>query len=149
MEDIIYNKVSNLLKDIPELRDIDLDYGQLDIYETRPALAFPCVLIDIEFPRTQSLDYDKEVQQITGIITLRIAVDVIGETAIRTPVLSRNNALERFALNNLVYKKLQRYRDKEGEFDRVSQVQEKRSDGYKVTNMKFETVFLDRSATSD
>lgn len=152
MEDIIYNKVLQVLQpllDSKAIRQIDLDYGQLEFYEQRPALAFPAVLVEVEFPRTQSLSYDKTIQLVNAVVTLRVVLDVVHETSSITPVLSRSKALERFRINKDIYKLLQVYEDGEtGQFDRISQVQEKRDDGYKVTQTKYALTFQDHTAAT-
>ncbi len=152
METIIYNKALAILQGIPAIRDIDLDWGQLEYYdpEYRPALAFPAALIDIDFPRTRSIDTGDTVQEVDAIVTIRLAHDFIGETAKRTPLQHRNKALQAaFGLNSQVYKAFQKYEgedDETGGFDRISQTQEKRPDGVKVTRLQFAMSFTDHTA---
>lgn len=153
MEGIIYNKVLKALKpllDNQTVREIDLDYGQLEIYETRPKLAFPAILVDVELPNTQSLDYHKSIQRVTARVTLRAAIDIIHESSSITPVLSRAKALERFNINKETFRLMQTFRDDDIDgFDRLSQTQEKRADGYKVTNTIFECIIEDNAESQD
>ncbi|MFD2961351.1 MULTISPECIES: hypothetical protein [Olivibacter] len=150
MEEVLLNKVTTVLQpliDSNNIKEIDFDYGQLEYYDTRPDLNFPAILVEIDFPNTQSMSFDKTIQHVNAIITLRIALQVIDESSTRTPILRRNKALERFSLNKEVYKLMQSFTDDEtGYFDRISQTQEKRVDGYKVTNMKFAVSFEDHTA---
>lgn len=152
MEDIIYKKALMALKPLLDnntIREIDLDYGQLDIYDGRPKVAFPCILIDIDFPRTESQDYNGTVQILHAVVTLRIALDVTQESSSITPEPIREKALERFGVNREVYKLMQQYDDGYNSkgFDRTSQQQEKRVDRYKVTVMRFSHTPEDKTAS--
>lgn len=48
----IYLTLLELLNLVPALKFTDLDKGQLEFYQTRPAVAFPCALIKIEITKT-------------------------------------------------------------------------------------------------
>ena len=43
----IYKSIRNILNvNVPNVAQVDMDYGQLRLYEGRAALKFPCVLLD-------------------------------------------------------------------------------------------------------
>ena len=54
---------------------IDRDRGQIDIYQERPAVKFPCALIKVNQPRRNNLS--SSTQQITETIQIRIAFEQI------------------------------------------------------------------------
>ena len=53
MDQIFSAVQSRLQQKVSELKWIDFDFGQLDAYELRPPVQFPCALIDIELPETR------------------------------------------------------------------------------------------------
>lgn len=70
----IYTAVMARLKDqVPELKWIDLDTGQLDVKSDRPAVLFPCALIGIGVrPKRNITD---TIQECDAIVTIRLAFD--------------------------------------------------------------------------
>lgn len=133
----IYNQLK-------KIRWADMDKGQLEFYETRPAVAFPCALIKVEISKTENLG--NNIQRCYGRGTIRLAFDYVGETSAKTPEALRLQSLEYFELLKAVYLAVQGKTGGTGKFDRVSAVEENRPDGLKVLNMPFTTVWLDKSA---
>lgn len=145
---IIYNQLLTLLGQIPELRWIDVDFGQIDSYETRPPIAFPAALIDIELPECS--DEGDKIQRCTCRVSLRLVFDTYGETSAAAPAIDRNKATRYFDTVEKVYVKLQGYYDDNIDgLSRKDVFQEKRDDGLKVTVMRFETEFDDFSANTE
>jgi len=139
----IYNTLLKLLGEIPELRWIDLDKGQLDY--TRPAVAFPCALISIQYSNCQ--DMSLKIQQCTILATVRLGFDFTGETSAKTPEPNRETALAYYDLANKVYSKIQGYTDKEVRpFSRKRMTEEVRGGGIKVLTIPFETIYTDQTA---
>ena len=134
----IYNQLK-------KLRWVDMDKGQLEFYETRPAVAFPCALIKVEITKTENLG--NNVQRCFGRGTIRIAFDYVGETSAKTPEALRQQSLEYFELLKGVYLAIQGKIGGTGKFDRQSAAEENRPDGLKVLNMPFTTVWIDKSAS--
>lgn len=72
------NFFGQLLKDIytqlktqvPELRWIDQDFGQLEIFQVRPSVSFPCALID--FQQTSYSNMSQLAQAGDLTITVRL-----------------------------------------------------------------------------
>ena len=50
MEQVFLAVQAQLTSKVSELEWIDLDFQQLDSYELRPPVLFPCALIDVELP---------------------------------------------------------------------------------------------------
>lgn len=143
---IIYSKLLELLSEIPTLKWIDLDKGQLDLTD-RPPVAFPCALIEIDLPRCEDLGAKK--QHCNASFTIRLGFNVLGETSAVTPGARRDAALNYFDLVDEVYAKLQGYGNTQlSPFSRKRISNERRADGLKVIVMTFETEFNDFSATS-
>lgn len=73
----LLNSIYTVIKqEVPAIKFIDEDHGQIDTYDTRPSVVFPAALISINF------NYNKqggEVYTRTGMITARIAYNPIGE----------------------------------------------------------------------
>lgn len=91
-----------LEKEIPELRWIDEDEGQLNTLPgNRPAVDYPCCLIDIHYPRCE--DSTETEQMVTVSITLKLAFQPTGETNSRAPREVRSRALGRFAMADKVH----------------------------------------------
>ncbi|WP_143960242.1 hypothetical protein [Litoribacter populi] len=141
----IYEKVLAKLQEIPELRWIDLDKGQLDSYETRPNVNFPCALISMQLPRCEDLGAKK--QQCTALVTIRLGFDFSGNTSSVTPEAERAKSLAYFDLCEKVYQKLQGWNDENiNKFSRQNFREERRGDNYKVVAIPFSSGFLDFSA---
>lgn len=95
-----------LEKEVPELRWIDEDEGQLNTQPgARPAVDFPCCLIDIHYPRCED---STETEQVIAVgITIKLAFQPVGETNSRAPREVRSRALGRFAVADKVHRCLQ------------------------------------------
>lgn len=141
---ILYKKLIELLTEIPEIKWVDLDKGQFDLTD-RPPVVFPCALIEIGLP--QCSDIGAKKQQCVAQFTIRLGINVLENTSANTPEARLNSALAYYDLADLVYAKLQGYYDRQlGSFSRRSITQERRTDGYKVMVLAFETVFTDTTA---
>lgn len=142
IEDLFID-VCDLINEVPEIKWVDLDFGQMDS-ETRPAVLFPCALVSIDLPNTN--DVGNKVQKPQVIINVKLCFNYNGETSTGTPPVSRARALEYYGLVKSVYKKLQGARIGTGALKRRAQVESARPDKIKIVDMPFETFFLDNSA---
>lgn len=96
----------HLEKNVPEIRWIDEDEGQLSTQPgVRPAVDFPCCLIDINYPDCQ--DTNETEQLVNATITLRIGFQPISETHNKTPEPVRRRALERLSVIEKVQEAMQ------------------------------------------
>lgn len=79
------------------------DWGQLDFYNERPPVNFPCVLFDIE--EVQFSDLTRKAQRGEAILTLRVAhFDPVNLSALAP---DREKPFRMFALLRLIYTRLQ------------------------------------------
>jgi hypothetical protein len=82
MDKQIYLAISaRILQEVPEFKWIDYDWGQLSSSE-RPAVAFPCVLIDIAYSDCRNLSEGAGAteQLVTASISLKLAFEPFGDT---------------------------------------------------------------------
>lgn len=79
------------------------DWGQLDFYNERPPVNFPCVLLDVA--EAEFTDHSRKVQQVDAILTVRVAhFDPVNVSALAP---DRNKAFRMFALLRMIYACLQ------------------------------------------
>ncbi len=99
----IYTAIlAQLQQEVPELKWIDLELGQLDTPE-RPPVAFPCALIEIGLQAKRNLtDTTQEGQANIGV---RLTFDTPMQTAAHSK--AREKSLQVYELINKVYKALQ------------------------------------------
>lgn len=131
---------------VPEIRYTDLDLGQLEYYETRPAVSFPCVLID--FPSAQYSDHSFNTQWGNFSISCRLGFSPFSSANSLAPDLSKEKALQFYEIENKLYVALQTF-DAGGiiqPMTRISIATEKREDPYRVREMIFTTATEDDSA---
>lgn len=140
---LIQEKFAN---DVPEVRWVDQDFGQLENYEERPAVLWPCVLVDFT---TTSYDQMTNKEQL-GLPTIqfRIGFNPYSNTSSSTPVPYREKALEYYELEDKIYQKFQGW-DAGGLMQPITRTiggTEKREDAIRVRLMNFTTMFTDKSA---
>ncbi|MRN01694.1 hypothetical protein D1Z97_11100 [Riemerella anatipestifer] len=102
----LYTKLFELLKEIPEIKYIDLNFGQ--IMEEKPPLAYPAVLIGINIVSTDT--FQDIFQQINAEFTLTLVIKA-GDTSSLTEENRREQALAYLDLTEKIYNKLQGYED--------------------------------------
>lgn len=139
----LFIDVSDYLNtEVSALNWIDYDAGQLDT--NKPAVAFPCCLIDITYP--QCTDNDNEQQQVVNAeISLRVAFAPTAPTNTATPVNIRAAALSIFDTIEKIHKAMQSWSDsyKVTPCSRSNAQREKRSDGLPVYRIPYRTTFID------
>lgn len=129
------------LKTVAALKWIDIDFGQLNTPE-RPAVAFPCALIDVAYPACE--DSDGNLQLVTATITLRVAFnDFTGRTGADSPTL--NDTLSLFDTLNVIHCAMQSWTDAGyiNPLSRQNAQVEKRNDGIKVYRIVYQTTFAE------
>jgi len=140
----IYLKTVARLKTVPALKWIDMEDGQLEFFELRPAVAFPCALVEVEYPNCSN--ESDEIQLVTARITVRLAFEPIGQTNSSAPTTVQTKALSRYDAVNACFTALQGWSDTEiSGFSRISQATEKRDDNLKVIRQVWETTFLEEA----
>ena len=145
----IYEEISKQLQQqVPELKWIDLDKGQLKIIgkDDKPPLIYPCALISITLPRCKDLtDYTQDCE---GVITVRLAFDPIlhMRTSTGAPEDARENSLGPYDIIAGTYKALQGFGTKY--FDPLSRTSQSEESHAKLFVYKqlFGTKFEDLTA---
>lgn len=128
---------------VPEVRWIDADEGQLNASNQRPPVAFPCVLIDMTYPQTEAMNATAE--KIRVQFSLRIAFEGYGQTSSAAPGSVRERALERLDILEKIHRTLQWWNcDRQiNPLRRQRVTTERRQDGLKIYNMTYESAFID------
>jgi hypothetical protein len=155
----LYLDLSTYLKTaVPALKWIDQDFGQLEIYEYRPNVNFPCVLID--FSAAQFENQSRLVQSGFLTVTIRLGFAPFSQSYQEAPLNVKEKALEYYDLEQELYKALQGWQpENAGEryaqpFIRVSAQTEQRvsasgaqdASGLRVRIITFTTYYDDLSA---
>lgn len=128
------------------LRFITQDIGQLENYEMRPAVSWPCCLIDIDnfnFSDAQS----KHHQIGQGTVTVRLGLVKYTDLSNLTPDQAKAKAVEYLEVEQEVYTALHAWAP--NGFSRCIRqvaVTERRDDDIRVRVMKFSIAFTDESA---
>lgn len=145
MEQIFISVQQKLKNDVVEVKWIDFDFGQLDFYKLRPAVAWPCVLIDLDIPAAS--DRGKLSQLNACNVIVRVAFEMPGQTHQATPQTVKDKAMNVFDILNKIWASLHGHQA-EG-FNAMlfrGMTIEKREDPLKVYQMRFETSFERRPA---
>lgn len=143
----LYNALVEKLKvAVPAIRYIEQDLSQLEHYEIRPAVSWPCCLIDLEefnFSNAGGVNN----QLVEGIITLRIGLVKYTDSNNLVPENIRENALQFFEIEELVYKALHAWAPNGfSKLTRLVSATEKRDDDIRVRILKFAISYTDTSA---
>lgn len=107
----VLQNIQTILGNIPELKYIDEDWGQLDDYSPNPPTQFPLVLIDIGNLQYSDISRDtKKIpinrQMATGTIVLSIANLKLTNTSFNTPQSQKNAAWSIWDIIEDVHKSL-------------------------------------------
>lgn len=144
MKTIYLALMAQLQAEVPEIKWIDLDTGQLDS-STRPAVAFPCALIGISIqPKSNITDY---IQDCSATISVRLAWETSVRTSNNTPALELEKSMAVYDTIAAVYKALQGFST--ANFDslmRKRQDREKSRHGLFQYRFDFSTEFEDNTA---
>jgi hypothetical protein len=143
----LYKAVMERLKtEVPSIRWIDLDEGQIDMQKERPGIAFPGVLIGISLPKCE--DQYGDVQLCRAEMIVRVVQNPpAGRTNSEAPEEVRETTMKRYELIDSVYRALQGFGTQEfSRLSRIRQAKEDRRDGLFVYRISFYTEFLDMGA---
>lgn len=142
----LYESIMQRIKDkVPQIKYIDQDLGQLENYDLRPAVAFPCSLIDTdEFEFSEQGNEPRQIGD--GFIVIRMGVPAWSSSAGITPSGVREKALEYYEIEHSIFKALH-YWSPDG-FSKLLRRKvrtEKRDDGIRVRIIVFQVVYTDSS----
>lgn len=143
----IYSAVmARLEAEVTKLKWIDLDAGQLDARNDKPAVVFPCAIIGVAIRPTRLLT--DTIQDCEATITVRLAFDnQPGRTSSQTPAAVREKSLEVYDIIAEVYAALQGWGTQN--FDpltRIRQGKENSVNSYFQYRIEFKTTFEDNTA---
>lgn len=136
----LYDEILQKIKtDVPEVRYINQDVGQLENYELRPPVSWPCVLMDVdEF--TYSQMQHEQGQIADGIITIRLGLVQYTQSDNLVPDNIRPNALAYYEVEDKLVQKLHGWApDGWSRLIRVKSVTERRDDDIRVRVIQFAT----------
>jgi hypothetical protein len=144
--DILYQDLlTRLAAQVPDLRWIDYDQGQIDYPAEHYPIDFPAVLIDFE--NTEWEDIGQQIQGGDVTITFRVVFRLYEDLNNHTPAASRQEGLNKLQLLNTLHKALQGFAGVHyNALSRVRQFTEKRDDGLKVVAMQYGTYLTDQHA---
>lgn len=136
--------IARLQAEVPALKWIDMDMGQLDTAE-RPAVAWPCALVGIRIPKASSIT-DME-QDCTAKVSIALGFDKPGQTSANAAEANRTAGLAVYDVIADVYKALQGWGTENFDsLDRTSQGDEKTRNGTFKYRIDFATQFIDATA---
>ena len=140
----IYLKVQQrITAEVPELY-VDQDLGQLDHYDIRPAVSFPCALLDVDdFTFT---DNGNNTQQGIGMLKIRLAVAAYSPSNNLAPNEVKLKALGYYDIEQKIQKALQGWKG-EG-FSRLLRAKAKtelRNDNIRVRQIAYSVFISDDS----
>lgn len=90
-------EIQKKLAEIPTLKYVDEDWGQLDYYSPNMPVQFPCCLIDVQAAQFDNLSKDfgkrpKDRQKATVHIELTLANMKLSNTSYKSPKVQKTNA---------------------------------------------------------
>jgi hypothetical protein len=145
----VYLGVMERLKEkVPALRFIDQDVGQLDFYNDRPPVAFPCVLIDINSGSFSNMGQGAQIYE--GSLILRLAVPMWSSGSNLTPLDARKLAVQLYEIEQQIHEALHTWSTTEwGIMTRLSATTERRDDPIRVRQLVYGLEFEDNSLRPD
>jgi hypothetical protein len=138
---------TKILADLPEIKWVDQDLGQLESYEVRPPVLFPCVLIDFDNTTFDQMQQDRQAGNCS--FTLRLGFPAFSPAHSAAPESAKEKALQYYEIENRLYALVQGF-DADGIMQpatRVSvQTERREEDSLRVRVMTFTTAFEDSTA---
>ncbi len=133
---------------VPAIVYIDQDMGQLytDRSNTRPQVAWPCLLIDFENFKFGNMGTD--VQTAEGTILLRLGFAPSSSSTATTPGAYTQKAISYYDIEWALHKALQGYSPGTdvGSLTRTSTITQRRTDTIRVRELRYSIAFQDYSA---
>jgi hypothetical protein len=144
----LYVDLSTHLKAaVPKLKWIDMDFGQLEHFEYKPEVAFPCSLVDFlaaNYSNTSNLDQIGDV-----LVQIRLGFAPFSQSHQTAPLNVKEKALEYFTIEQEIYQAIQGWQNSFTDpFIRVSAATDSRFEeiGLRVRLLTFSTSYHDESA---
>lgn len=143
----LFIELSDFIKaQVPEIKWIDQDFGQLEHFEYRPDVDFPCLLIDFAATSYSDMSEGSQIGEVT--VMLRLAFNPFSQSYQAAPTDVRQKAVAYYALEQKVFNNVQGwYNDFTTPFDRIgSDTEQRHQDGLRVRIQTFTTSYEDYSA---
>jgi len=132
---------------VPEIRYIAQDMGQLEHYEIRPPVSWPCCLIDVGDDFNFSDVAGTFKQQADGLIMFRLGMVKYTDSNNLVPANIRENALQYFEIEQKLFVALHGWAPAGfGRLLRRKSTKELREDDILVRRVPFAISFTDESA---
>lgn len=127
----------------PEVRYIAQDVGQLEDYEVRPPVSWPCALLDIDELKYSDLG-NHTTQMGEGFINIRLGLVQYTKSSNLTPDAWMAKALDYYEVEQKVFKALHGWAPTGwGKLLRRASATEKREDSIRVVVMRFAISYKD------
>ena len=142
--------VARIKEQVPEIKWIDQDFGQLENYADRPAVQFPCVLIDFPDQHFKELGDRDQWGEVT--IQFRIGFAAFSSANSAAPLSAQELALQYYEIENKMFVALNGWVPLyNGEaicqpIIRIRAVTEGRDDAYRVRVNQYTTGYEDKGA---
>jgi hypothetical protein len=134
---------ARLKAQVPELRYIDQDLGQLEV--ERPPVSYHCALID--FVDWSFEDVGDNIQFASGAVIIRLGMQAWSSSSNLTPVLHQDKALSFYDVEWKTYKALHGWKPANyGYLMRTNVNTEEREDNLRVRAIRFSCSFEDSNA---
>ena len=130
-------------KNVPGIVHTDQELGQLK--NARPSVAWPCVLIDFEDFSFD--DLSEHVQTARGTVVLRLGFAPYGASSSATPSKNTQQALAYYDIEWAMHRVIHGWSpiDDAGSLCRTSVTTQKRTDNYRVREIRYSLAFEDYS----
>lgn len=135
---------------VTAIREVSEDRGQIDSYETRPPVAFPCVLIDFDFKFD---DLGENVQWGEGEVVIRLAFPPFSSSSSLMPASVREKGMAYLDYEYKLVRALHGWQPTAAvndefyfqDLSRRSATTERRNDTLRVRELRFATALQDNS----
>ncbi len=145
-KEIMQAVLTRIRQQVPQLRWIDADEGQLDFAESRPPVAFPCCLVELYYPDAENVAANRPaIQRVEAAVTLKIAFNDCASFNVNKPTQVQEVAFSRLDLLEDIHRALQGFRPENcpKSWRRKSCRPQKRPDGLKVYEAVYTAEFMD------
>lgn len=139
----LFLAVTAHLQSLGIFKFIDMDKGQLDSKQLRPAVAFPCALVKCSFPSFD--DFGNGIKNRNGSVRIRLAFDSTGgRTSTSVAKESREQSLGYIDTSETVFEAFRQFAPETYTMFEIKEfVPEDRSDGVVLIRMSFSTNRID------
>lgn len=143
MKEIVKAIQDRIKSEVPEIKYIDMDYGQLN--EENPPVKYPAVIIDIDGMECEQLQEcgDAKLQRVTASIRITLAWLHTSPSNQASP--SRNTALKYWDVLGKIHQALQGFTDGEhfGALFRTRMASRMAAKGMIEKDVYYSTIFLE------